>query len=1154
MAFSANSYSQNTKLTLELNNITVKEALKTIEKQSQFLFFYQEKHVDLDRLVSVHVTNQNIESVLNKLFAGTENIYVINDRQIVIGIAPRKELVRQIQSISGGAKLIVEQPQITEVTGKVTDKNNLPLPGVSIIVKGTVIGTVTNAEGEFSLSIPLDAEILQFSFVGMSTHEVPIVGRTVFNVMMQEETIGLEEVVAVGYGTQKKVNLTGAISTVGESQLVSGIDANIASRLQGQAAGVTVLRDNSPGGDASIRVRGFGSINNNDPLYVIDGVPVTGGLNKINANDIESMTVLKDAAAAAIYGSRSSNGVIIITTKQGAKGEPQVSLQSKFGIQQTKSQMDLLNAKEYAELKWLEARNLGLKPGDTGWGSVQYGYGDEPVIPDYILPAGKMIGEVDESAYSYPDPYNGITKANKIGTNWYKEMFQISPIQEHNISIRGGGNKNTYAFSAGYIGQEGILKFTDFNRFSIRANENFEINDWFLVGHSIGITNSNRVGAGYNTEGGAIAQAYRAQSIIPIYDIMGNFAGSKAPTMGNSSNPVAELYRARNNNNNETRVIGNTFAQFNFGYGITFKSLIGIDLNKNRFTNYSLKNTEMSEARVVDSLTEGYSGGYQYNWSNTLNYLISIANKHNVNVLIGTEAIEYNWDTLGGSKSTFAFTDLDYMILNAGETSPANSGTRDKWATLSYFGRLNYNYLTKYFVEVVFRRDGSSRFSSNNRWGSFPAISAGWMISEEDFLQDLEWLNGLKVRGGIGINGNDNVGNYNIYSTFRATPSASYYDISGSSNTTSKAGFHKYKLGNPDAKWESTISKNLGFDINLINNKFIINIDVFSKLTKDMLYPDSRPATWGRVQLPSINVGEMKNSGWEFMIQYNDKIGSDFRFTIQPNLSHYKNKVIALNDNVNEILYGNMIRNEVFTATKAGYPVSSFYGYVVEGIFNSQQEVDIWPKYEPDAEGNDTYSSPGVLKYKDINGDGVITADDRTFIGNPHPKLSYGLNLEFYYKNFDVTAFFHAITGNSVINYGKRVTDFNHFSNNRSYARLYESWTPERFADGDFISLPIALTDNRDVIMQKASSFFVEDGSFFRMKDLQIGYSLPETFLTKIKLNYLRVFFQANNLFTITKYSGLDPEFKQSTDREIGVDIGIYPSAQTFQLGINIGI
>ena len=1065
---------------------------------------------------------------------------------------PLREFVSErTRATTDGVILINVVAQAQVIKGRVTGESGEGLPGVTVIVKGTSIGTVTDFEGNYSLTIPEGTEntVLVYSFIGFTGQEVPVNNRAVINTVLLEDVEALKEVVVVGYGVQEKATLTGAVATVGEEQLnavPTGGDA--ASRLQGRVAGVTVTTNNAPGGGAVVRVRGIGSINNNDPLYVIDGVPTTAGLSGINPNDIESMTVLKDASSSAIYGSRAANGVIVVTTKRGKSGKPTFSFDARYGVQQASNQIDLLNAQEIGELKWQRFRNDGLTPGGPGWGDIQYGNNEFPVIPDYIFPAGAIEGEVDESLYNFGNPYYGITRANKEGTDWLDEIFSVAPIQEYNMALSGGTDNINYALSAGYLDQEGILDYTGFSRYTLRSNSDIKLSDYLKIGQSLSVAYTDRTG---NTGTGAIEYALRTHPILPVYDIQGNFAGTQSKGTGNSQNPVAILYRDKDDFSREMRVLANIYANIDFARDFSFRTLLGVDLNNNRRKDRDLANPEFTQTNFNNHLTENQSERLQYNWTNTLDYNKTINDNHNINVMVGTEAIRSNYEFFDAGRSRFAFTDLDYMILDAGTENQVNGGYFDEWALFSYFGRVNYNYKEKYLVEGVIRRDASSRFTEENRWGTFPAFSVGWRIIEEGFMEDINWLSDLKLRAGWGQNGNDNVGNYNAYSTYRSDGRESYYNITGASSSSSAAGFHLYKLGNLEGQWETNTTTNIGVDVAMFDYRFDASLDVYRRTTSDMLYPDSRPDTWGALVLPSINIGEMKNKGLDLIMSYRSKAGNDFQYTISGNLSHYKNEIVQLNNNPAEVRFGNSLLNEVYTASTAGRPISSFYGYVVEGIFNTQEEVDAHPKYNPSIEGNDPYSRPGVFKYADVNGDGVITPDDRTFIGSPHPDLSYGLNLDFQFKNWDMTMFFQGVTGNEMINFVNRGILFNRFDGNYLTTRLYESWTPERYANGEEITVPI--TTNNDAIMQKPSTFFVEDGSYFRMKNLEIGYSLPSQVLSKLGgIKRLRVYLQTTNLFTITNYSGLDPETSSGNDRHLGIDSGLYPTPQIFMGGVNL--
>lgn len=1038
------------------------------------------------------------------------------------------------------------------VTGTVTDPDGKPLTGASVTVKNTQTGTSTNANGKFSISVPNGSSTLVFTFVGLTTQEVAVNNRSTVDVSMSNNGTALQDVVVVGYGVQQKKSLTGAVATVKEEQLRAIPTGDPASRLQGRAAGVTVTNNNAPGAAATVRVRGYGSLGNNNPLYVIDGIPRTS-MDNINPNDIESMTVLKDASSSAIYGSRAANGVIVVTTKRGKGGQPTLSFDVRYGIQSKTNRPDLMNSREIGENLWQKFKNMGLKPGDAGWGNAQFGFGANPVVPDYILPAGKMEGQVNENTYSYPSPYNAITRANKGEIDWYEKVFVKAPIQEYNLSVSGGvAGKSNYSISGGYMDQKGIVNYGGdafngptnggFKRYSLRSNADVKVNDWAKIGVSLSSTYINLKG----TVGPAPANAAIAISpLLPIYDIRGNFAGSKTPLTGNQRNPVAELIRNDDDYTRRLLLQASPYAQISFTKDLIFKSLFGVSFDEGKSLDRFLIDPEFNQTQLVSTLTSSSNTGLQYNWVNTLNYLKTIKDDHNFNVLVGTEAVDNSTQFLTGSRSTFAFTDLNYMVLNAGQKDVTNTGSFDQNRLFSYFGRLNYDFNGKYLFEAVVRRDASSRFVGKYRWGTFPAFSAGWRISQENFMKNINWLTDLKLRVGWGKNGNDNVGNYNAYTTFIANGFESYYNISGSSRSSSTAGMHQSTLGNPEGRWETSIATNVGVDISLFKSKLEASLDVYDRRTIDLLYSDTKPATWGEVNLPNVNIGEMKNTGFDLMLTYRGKVAKDLSFTVNANISHFKNQVVKLNGNPNEIRFGNPTEASFNTATVTGKPLESFYGYVVEGIFNTQEEVAKWPKFNPNVAGVDVYSMPGVFKFKDVNGDGKITPLDRTFLGDGYPALSYGFNFDLKYKNFDIDMFLQGLQGRKLINSASRNMLFIRSDGNYLRKRLYESWTPERYASGAKITVPITI--NNDANMQLPSTYFIQDGDYARLKNLQLGYTLTPKVLAKIKVSSLRVYFQAVNLFTLTKYTGLDPEVTEQ-----GIDNSVYPTARIFMFGFNM--
>ncbi|WP_297093857.1 TonB-dependent receptor [uncultured Draconibacterium sp.] len=1029
----------------------------------------------------------------------------------------------------------------TAVTGTVTGEDGVGIPGVSIVIVGTTQGTITDIDGNYTLTLPDGAEKLTFSYIGMLTQEVEIAGQSTINVVMKADVIGVDEVVVVGYGTQMKEELTGAVSSVSAEKLETTSETSVASRLQGQVAGVTVTSANRPGADATIRIRGIGTINDPDPLYVIDGVP-SGPGNNIPPGDIESISVLKDASSAAIYGTRGANGVVIITTKRGrANQQPNINFSVRTGVTKATNQYDLLNTQEYADAVWLQYANQGVAPNHP-----QYGSGSSPVIPDYILPAGAMSGEVDESSYSYP---NGtIFKANKQGTDWYDEIYQTGIIQEYDLSVSGGGKNSTYAFSANYLDEEGILKWTDFKRYTMRMNADAKFNDWLKVGESVQVAYIDEHGAfGDNGEGTAISHAYRSQPIIPVYDISGvEFAGSKANGMGNAANPVQILWDARDNNGKWMRILGNAFAEVTLAEGLTAKTLFGANWSQGNTKNYVLPTYERSEPNTVNGVDFLSQYSLQWNWSNTLNYSKTFNDVHKLNVLVGTEAIDNYWQDLNASRRVYFSEDPNYMQLDSGESNKENDGNASEWSMFSVFGRVNYNYMGKYYLEGTVRRDGSSRFSDDNKYAVFPAASAAWAITEENFMQgSRSWLDMLKLRLGWGMSGNDRIGNYNSYSTYATDAYRSSYAIDGS-NTGAVSGFMPSTLGSTEVTWETTKTINIGIDANMLDNHLAIALDLWKRNTEDMLFREPIPQVMGIATAPYVNVGEMENKGFDFEVSYNNTaVGGDLTYNISMNLSHYKNEILKLSGDPDRYVDAATERQKVYTRFAAGTAFPEFYGYIVDGIFQTQAEADAHAPY------SDTdYNQPGHFKYRDVNGDGTITAADRTFIGSPHPDLTGGLNMNVGYKNFDLTMFFYASIGNEMVNYVTRWIDYGQFTGGLSKDALYNTWGSPYLDDNSKAKLP--MLDLSD-ISQEPSTAFIEAASYLRLKNLRLGYTVPKSLLDRAGIKSLRLYGQVSNVFTLTGYSGLDPEVNAS-GTYMGMDMGAWPTPRQVMFGVQLGL
>ena len=1074
----------------------------------------------------------------------------IFNKKIVIKLITLLLLIGTIQPSAASGKLYygidsTNDLQQSRVTGRITDAGGKPLTGVNIMEKGTINGVISDQNGNYEIAVSSPNSVLSFSFIGYTTQDVSVGTRTVLDLTLSESMAALDEIVVVGYSTQTRKSLTGAVSTVNSAALSDGTSANAITRLQGKAAGVSIINSHVPGGDAIINIRGLGTINNNNPLFVIDGVPTKSGTSQLNPNEIESITVLKDATSAAIYGARGANGVIIVTTKRGTSGKSKVSFTARYGLSSFTNVYDLLNTKEYGEMLWLEAKNQGKTPS-----SELYGSGDKPTIPDYIVPSGKMNGDplTDPKLYNNTPGANfyNITKASKEGTDWYDAILQKAPMKEYNLALSGGGEKGTYAFNVGYLTEKGIVKFTSFDRYSIRSNADSKVNKWLKIGESLGLTYS--LGKGQRSDNGEdspISAAYRMQPIIPIYDIMGNFAGTKATGAGDETNPLASQTRDQDDFGKDLRAIGNGYADFQIIKGLNFKSLFGFDFRSFNGRDIFRQNPEFQESKPADLLSMASNYTIQWNWANTLNYSKSFGS-HTLNVLLGTEAISTTYFGIQAARSTYASDNVLYMYLNSGEKDQTNSGDGFESRTASYFGRINYDYLNKYLLEVTFRRDGSSMFGSNNRWGNFPAVSAGWRLSEEAFMADSKkYINNLKLRGGYGVSGNDELGNnYNGYSTYNVNYGSSFYSITGSPNSAS-AGFYASKIGNPDAKWETTSTMNIGIDVAAFNNAFTATLDVWQRKTNDMLFQVAIPSVAGASVAPSVNIGDMNNRGFDLNLNYANKaLNGDLTYNMGLILSHYKNEVLKISNNETEFISGDDYREMVYTRASKGTSFPEFYGLVVDGYFKNEADAASYPATF------DTYNLPGHFKFRDENGDGVVNDDDRTYIGSPHPKFTTGLNMDVAYKAFNLSAFFYSSYGNKVVNYVKRWIDYVQFKGNRSTDRLYKSWGSPYLANNEDAILPLA---DEEVASQYPSTAFIEDGSFLRLKTLQLSYNLPNKICEKLMMENLQIYVQGTNLFTLTRYTGLDPEVN-SFGINLGIDAGQWPTARQIVFGIKLDL
>ncbi|MBI3719604.1 MAG: TonB-dependent receptor [Sphingobacteriales bacterium] len=1020
-----------------------------------------------------------------------------------------------------------------------------PIAGASVTVKGTKVATATDAAGKFSINVPANKNTIVISYVGFDSKEVNVSSLSTVDVTLVASTSTLNEVVVTGYTAQRKRDITGSVSVVNVNDMKQTPVGTGEEALQGRASGVTIISSAQPGGASDIRIRGITSFyGNNAPLIIIDGV--RGNIHDINANDIESMQVLKDASAA-IYGVAGANGVIIITTKRGKSGRAKVSYDMYYGTVTQGKGYDMANTQQEANAIWAQQKNSGIAIPKH----PQFGTGANPVIPDFITPAGVVGNGPDPSTYDINS--NQITRANKLGTNWYKEITRSAPVQSHNLSVSSGSDKSSYFFSFGYLNQQGILKYQYLKRYSVRANTQFTIKDKIRVGENIYAFYKDNPRFGNQSEGSPFTTSYRESAIIPVYDIVGNFAGTKSLGLGNARNPFADIYRTKDNRGYNWDISGNVYAEVDFLKHFTARTSFGGIMDNNYYYYFNYVGYENAEGNT-GSNSFGEGAGYNTSWTytNTLTYSNSFG-QHNVKVLAGTEAVKYYGRYSSGTRSNYFSENPNFWTLNAGTGSQANAGGAYQNNLFAYIGKLEYAYAGKYLLNASIRRDGFSGFTPAQRYGYFPGVSAAWRISEEKFFKGIPFVNELKLRyswaklGSTGAVTSDNP--YDLYAS-RLGKSA--YDIAGT-NTGPVAGFYRSHIGNPSTTWEGDIISNIGFDASLLHNKLDITLDWYKKKVSGLLFPAGGTATdvifSGDGSQPYVNSGDMQNTGIDFNGTYHATIGKDFKLDITGVLTTYKNKIVSLPG----VSYrdGAQVRNNRLQRFVEGHAFGEFFGYKVIGIFQDAQDIAKSPTQ------ND--ATPGVFKYADVNGDGKIDEKDRTFLGNPNPKFTYGLNIAASYKGFDFSMFLFGMAGNDIFNNTLYFTDFPDFFKGGIRREVaVNSWSPTN----KNTTIPILRATGGFSTDQSgyANSYFISKGSYLRNRQMQIGYTLPAKVISKVGIESLRVYVQATNLFTITKYKGLDPELASQPDsngnitvtNQYGIDQGSYPHTAGFLVGVSV--
>lgn len=1051
------------------------------------------------------------------------------------------------------------------VSGTITDANTGdPIPGVNVIVVGTEIGTVSDQDGTYQLTAPSPEDSLRFSYIGYDTRTVAINGRSTIDVRLESTTLTGSEVVVVGYSERRRADLTGSVDVANVENMQSVGAELVTEQMQGQVSGLSINTSGQPGDEPQINIRGFNTFGNNQPLFIVDGVP-TQDISFLNPNDIESLQVLKDAGAASQYGARASNGVVVITTTQG-RGDVTVNYNASFGYQvpRTGNVYNILSPQEQGELEWRALQNSGLPTSHPIWGG-----GDQPDVPEWILPARAEDPNTDEYFVNpnYKDAdqlgeFNQFVRANQDGTHWYDALTEPALETQHNISVGGGGDIGNYFASFSYTNQQGTVPNTYLERYTVRANSEFDVTDNIRVGENIAFTVSENLQAGTLEGRNALGFAYNMHSIIPVRDIQNNFAGTQAPGLGTAQNPVALRSRARNDDQQTRRLFGNAFAEVDLVENLTFRTDFGVDLSSGFLETFQFPTYEQAQNSTTNAFTKETRTSQSWTWSNDLSYNRTFGD-HDLSAVVAVEALR-NVDGLDRVSRTDYFSfDADFTQLATGSGTPTVESSIESANTLlSFIGNVDYSYDNTYLLGFTLRRDGSSKFVSD-KWGTFPAVTAGWRVSELPALQGVGWLTDLKIRGGYGVMGNQlNVNPNNGFTLFGGTPQDSYYPIEGGTNSVQQ-GIRRVRIGNPDAQWERNEDINIGVDVAVLDGQLEGSVDWYRKSIEDLLFNPALPATAGAAAPPVRNVASMRNQGLDISLRGQTDLTEELQFSGQVNFTSYNNEIQSIAQGIGQFDVG-VVRNEV------GFPISSFFGYDIVGFWQSQEEVDEANLQAQEATGNpdavyQTDAAPGRFRYRDANGDDQITAADRVHLGNPHPEFSYGVNLNLTYRNWDVAAFVYGEQGRDIWNETKRGTDFRAtFNTATSEVTLEDSWTP----DNRDAEAPIQEINQFFSTSGANSSYFVEDASFLRVKNVQLGYTLPTSLLQPTGVGRLRVYVQAKNFLTITPYSGLDPDIGatqsavnaaegtggrvQTGATNFGVDRGGYPTPRSFTMGIDL--
>ena len=1073
-SYAGNAHSQNAKVSIHMNNVKLDKILNEIENQTDYLFIYNNQ-VDINKITSVKVKNEAVAQVLDRILSGTGINYELEGTHIILTTEAIKDLHAQQQAKT--------------VTGTVTDVSGEPIIGANIRIKG-----ITDIDGNFSIKAEPQS-VIEVSYIGYLTQETVINNQKSIRFLLKEDTKTLDEVVVIGYGVQKKADLTGSVANINTEKLNTQSNANIGQALQGKIAGVDIVsQGGAPGSGTRIMVRGIGTLNNASPLYIVDGMYMNS-IDHINPNDIASIDVLKDASSAAIYGSRAANGVIIVTTKEGSntEGKPIIDLSVNLGISTASKFLDMLDAKGWAEVTTIARQAIGK-------------------------PALDMATDL----------------ANKPDNDWQDIMFRPALMQNYNLSVKGGGKYSTYYTGLGYFNQDGIVKGTNYQRYNIQSKNDYK-RGIFSAGTNLIISFSHDKPLHQELRGGMIGTILQSVPTLEKYDDTreGGYGGTYGDVV-NIPHPLAIIDdNIMDRYNENVKIFANLYAQIELFKGLKYKLNLTPDFSFERYKNYLNKYDFGLATNSITQLTERQRRRRNILVENLLTFDRTFG-EHKISALAG---YTYQDSRFRHIQAYGEGLPQGLEEIDAATTNRSNEGNSWRSVLTSILGRVFYSYQNKYLFTATIRRDGSSKFGKNNRYGYFPSFSLGWNVAEEKFMENVHWLDQLKLRGGYGVLGNQEIDNYQYSSTI--TTGINYPDGNGG---LLQGAFPK-NFANPDIKWEETAMTNVGIDFMAFNNRLSLTADYYVKNTKDILLTVPIPISSGGANDPIRNAGKIRNNGFEFNLGWMDQPNPDISYGINLIGSFNKNKVIAMGSESGSIKGGSTNQNITTSETKAGYPIGGYWLISTAGYFNSQEEVDAYAK---DGKKIQPAAEPGDIKFVDANNDGVINDDDRVFQGSPFPDFTFALNGNMRYKNFDLSIGLQGVLGNKIYNATRQtLEDVTKGSN--FLASCLDYWTPEN----KNASHPRLTWDDPNRNTRAESDRYLENGSYLRLRSVQLGYTFPQTWF-KGAIQHARVYINAENLFTITSYSGYSPDVNADNANYRGFDNFIYPTNRTFMLGLNV--